>query len=109
MIRKFRADYAFFLGVKHFLLFQVSRLLELAAAMSSAQEKATGNGKLDMAGIMAALALAQKEEMTSQTSRQEVKDGGQNSFLHGSYQKATVEKSSSSSLVRAVYVKKLLV
>ena len=30
--------------------------------MSAAQEKATGNGKLDMAGIMAVLALAQEEE-----------------------------------------------
>ena len=83
-------------------VFQVSCLLELAAAMSSAQEKATGNGKLDMAGIMAALALAQKEEMTTKTSFQE---GGQSSFLHGSYQRETVEKTSSSSLVRAEYVK----
>ena len=73
--------------------------------MSSAQEKATGNSKLDMAGILAALALTQKEEMTSQTSRQEVKDGGQSSVLHGSYQKTTVEKTSTSSLVRAEYVK----
>merc|ERR1712123_249799 len=81
---------------------QVSRLLELAAAMSSAQEEATGNGKLDMAGIMAALALAQKEEMTTKTSFQ---GGGQSSFLHGSYQRETVEKTSSSSLVRAEYVK----
>jgi len=72
---------------------QVSRLLELAAAMSSAQEKATGNGKLDMAGIMAALALAQKEEKDPRQRE------GQNSFLHGSYQR------DSSSLVRAEYVK----
>merc|ERR1711874_130647 len=72
---------------------QVSRLLELAAAMSSAQEKATGNGKLDMAGIMAALALAQKEEKDPHQRE------GQNSFLHGSYQR------DSSSLVRAEYVK----
>ena len=48
-----------------FVCFQVSRLLEMAIAMSSAQEKVTGNGKLDMTGIMAALALAQKEEMTN--------------------------------------------
>jgi len=38
---------------------QVSHLLSLAEAMSAAQEKATGNGKLDMAGIMAAMAMAQ--------------------------------------------------
>ena len=104
MIRKFRADSVFF-KVKNCLLFQVSRLLELASAMSSAQEKVTGNGKLDMAGIMAALALAQKEEMATKPSRQEVKDGGQNSFLHGSYQKTTDEKTSTSYLVRAEYVK----
>ena len=42
------------------ILLQVSRLLELAAAMSSAQEKVTGNSKLDMSGIMAALAMAQE-------------------------------------------------
>jgi len=76
---------------------QVSRLLELAAAMSSAQERVTGNGKLDMAGIMAALSLAQQEEMANKDSS---KAGGQNSFLHGKYQ-----KDSTSSLVRAEYVK----
>merc|ERR1711892_264820 len=40
--------------------------------------------------------------MTTKTSFQE---GGQSSFLHGSYQRETVEKTSSSSLVRAEYVK----
>jgi hypothetical protein len=38
---------------------QVSHLLSLAAAMFAAQEKATGNGKLDMAGIMAVMTMAQ--------------------------------------------------
>jgi len=46
-----------------------------------------------MAGIMAALALAQKEEKDPHQRE------GQNSFLHGSYQR------DSSSLVRAEYVK----
>merc|ERR1712013_946353 len=76
---------------------QVSRLLELAAAISSAQEKVTGNGKLDMAGIMAALSLAHQEELSIKESSQA---GGQNSFLHGKYQ-----VDSKSSLVRAEYVK----
>jgi len=76
---------------------QVSRLLELAAAMSSAQEKVTGNGKLDMAGIMAALSLAHQEELSIKESSQA---GGQSSFLHGKYQ-----VDSKSSLVRAEYVK----
>jgi len=82
----------------------VSRLLELAAAMSSAQEKATGNAKLDMAGIMAALSLAQSDEI----SNMKKKIGGQNSFLHNSFQKKSYESTSSlssSSLVRAEYVK----
>eukprot|EP00092_Neocalanus_flemingeri_P031266 GFUD01033961.1.p1 GENE.GFUD01033961.1~~GFUD01033961.1.p1 ORF type:complete len:700 (+),score=234.52 GFUD01033961.1:60-2159(+) len=83
---------------------QVSRLLELAAAMSSAQEKATGNAKLDMAGIMAALTMAQNGEMISKTSWQGGEDAGQSSFLHGRYQSNIVKKSSSSSLVRAEYV-----
>ena len=34
--------------------YQVSRLLECAAAMSAAQEQVTGRGKLDLAGVMAA-------------------------------------------------------
>ena len=75
----------------------MSRLLELAAAMSSAQEKATGNGKLDMAGIMAALSLAHQEDLSIKETSQA---GGQNSFLHGKYQ-----VDSKSSLVRAEYVK----
>eukprot|EP00092_Neocalanus_flemingeri_P057919 GFUD01068936.1.p1 GENE.GFUD01068936.1~~GFUD01068936.1.p1 ORF type:complete len:686 (+),score=229.84 GFUD01068936.1:71-2128(+) len=83
---------------------QVSRLLELAVAMSSAQEKATGNAKLDMAGIMAALTMAQNGEMISKTSWQGGEDAGQSSFLHGRYQSNIVKKSSSSSLVRAEYV-----
>ena len=61
----------------------MSRLLELAAAMSSAQEKVTGNGKLDMAGIMAALSLAHQEELSIKETSQA---GGQNSFLNGKYQ-----------------------
>ena len=75
----------------------MSRLLELAAAMSSAQEKVTGNGKLDMAGIMAALSLAHQEDLSIKETSQ---SGGQNSFLHGKYQ-----VDSKSSLVRAEYVK----
>ena len=47
------------------LLFQISRLLEYAAAMSSAQEKVTGSSKLDMAGIMAALAIGAKHKYHS--------------------------------------------
>ena len=46
---------------KNFLT-QVTRLLEIAAAMSSAQEKVTGSGKLDLGGVMAALAMANKQE-----------------------------------------------
>merc|ERR1712072_389155 len=76
---------------------QVSRLLELAAAMSSAQEKVTGNGKLDMAGIMAALSLAHQEDLSIKENSQA---RGQNSFLHGKYQ-----VDSKSSLVRAEYIK----
>merc|ERR1712098_852285 len=64
---------------------------------SSAQERVTGNGKLDMAGIMAALSLAQQEEIANKDTS---KAGGQSSFLHGKYQ-----KDSTSSLVRAEYVK----
>jgi len=80
---------------------QVSRLLELAAAMSSAQEKVTGNSKLDMSGIMAALAMAQEEGVSSNGK-------GQSSFLHGTFRKEHMESTtttSSSSLVRAEYVK----
>jgi len=43
---------------------KVKRLLDLAAALSSAQAKETGNPKLDMGGIMAVLALAKQEEDT---------------------------------------------
>ena len=69
---------------------QVSRLLEYAAAVSSAQEKVTGSPRLDMAGVMAALALARQEEVKTKT-------GGQRSFLHDNYNK-------SDGLVRAEYV-----
>merc|ERR1719150_1743812 len=58
---------------------QISRLLEHAAAMSSAQEKVTGNPRLDMAGVMAALAMARQEELKVKTA------GGQRSFLHSKY------------------------
>jgi len=57
---------------------QISRLLEYAAAMSTAQEKETGSGKLDMAGVMAALALARQEENKTVAR-------GQKSFLHSSF------------------------
>ena len=83
------------------ILLQVSCLLELAAAMSSAQEKVTGNSKLDMSGIMAALAMAQEEGVSSNGK-------GQSSFLHGTFRKEHMESTtttSSSSLVRAEYVK----
>jgi len=58
---------------------EVSRLLEYAAAMSSAQEKVTGNAKLDMAGIMAALAMA-RSDTTGPDTRV-----GQHSFLHNKF------------------------
>merc|ERR1712066_502449 len=57
---------------------QICRLLEYAAAMSSAQEKVTGSGKLDMAGVMAA--LARQEEALPHTNV-----SGQRSFLHSNY------------------------
>lgn len=81
---------------------KVKRLLDLAAAMSSAQAKETGNSKLDMGGIMAVLALAKQEE----------DEENEKSFLHGSlyngnknvssYTKTT---SSSSSTVSSSFVK----
>ena len=69
--------------------YQISRLLEYAAAMSSAQEAVTGSAKLDMAGVMAALALARQEEAEAGVR-------GQKSFLHNNY-----NKPSSGLLVRA--------
>ena len=57
--------------------------------MSSAQEAVTGSAKLDMAGVMAALALARQEEAEAGVR-------GQKSFLHNNY-----NKSSSGLLVRA--------
>lgn len=72
---------------------QVSRLLEYAAAMSSAQEKVTGSPKLDMAGVMAALAMARQHEIGKKPSTA----SGQRSFLHDNYKR-------SDGLVRAEYV-----
>merc|ERR1711915_586666 len=60
-----------------------------------------GNSKLDMSGIMAALAMAQEEGVASNGK-------GQSSFLHGTFRKEHMESTtttSSSSLVRAEYVK----
>jgi len=67
---------------------QVSRLLEIAAAMSSAQEKVTGSGKLDLSGVMAALAMANKQEggrawFGAKTNQSE--EGTRQSFLHGGW------------------------
>ena len=50
--------------------------------MSSAQEKLTGNSKLDLGGVMAALALARQEEASLSSVR------GQRSFLHTNYNKS---------------------
>ena len=49
--------------------------------MSSAQEAVTGSSKLDMAGVMAALALARQEE-AEKTGR------GQKSFLHNNFRRS---------------------
>ena len=78
------------------LLTQVTRLLEIAAAMSSAQEKVTGSGKLDLSGVMAALAMANKQEggnMVNMANKQEggrtgfakQSEKGRQSFLHGGW------------------------
>merc|ERR1719225_769084 len=78
------------------LLTQVTRLLEIAAAMSSAQEKVTGSGKLDLRGVMAALAMANKQEggnMVNMANKQEEgrtgfakeSEKGRQSFLHGGW------------------------
>jgi len=69
---------------------QVTRLLEIAAAMSSAQEKVTGSGKLDLSGVMAALAMANKQEggnMVNMANKQEGgrTEKGRQSFLHGGW------------------------
>jgi len=75
---------------------QVTRLLEIAAAMSSAQEKVTGSGKLDLSGVMAALAMANKQEggnMVNMANKQEggrtgfgkQSEKGRQSFLHGGW------------------------
>jgi len=72
---------------------EVSRLLECAAAMSAAQEKVTGNSKLDMAGIMAALAMAKTD---GEAGESRIRTGGvgggpQKSFLHTKF-RAVEEK-----------------
>ena len=59
-------------------------MLEIAAAMSSAQEKVTGSGKLDLNGVMAALAMANKEE-ESRRGFGSKREEGRQSFLHGGY------------------------
>jgi len=75
---------------------QVTRLLEIAAAMSSAQEKVTGSGKLDLSGVMAALAMANKQEggnIVNMANKQEggrtgfakQSEKGRQSFLHGGW------------------------
>merc|ERR1719410_1366905 len=50
--------------------------------MSAAQEQVTGRGKLDLAGVMAALALARTHQ---QPGAQEQLQRGRASFLHGRY------------------------
>merc|ERR1719410_1597420 len=50
--------------------------------MSAAQEQVTGRGKLDLAGVMAALALARTHQ---QPGAQEQLQRGRPSFLHGRY------------------------
>ena len=72
------------------LLTQVTRLLEIAAAMSSAQEKVTGSGKLDLSGVMAALAMANKQEGGNKVNMANKQEGcrtekGRQSFLHGGW------------------------
>ena len=63
-------------------------MLEIAAAMSTAQEKVTGSGKLDLSGVMAALAMANKQEggragFGAKTNQSE--EGTRQSFLHGGW------------------------
>ena len=64
-------------------LLQVQRLLSLASAMSSAQSEVTGSPKLDLGGVMAALAVTQG------TSK--------HSFLHGGWQQEERQQKSESS------------
>ena len=51
-------------------------MLEIAAAMSSAQEKVTGSGKLDLSGVMAALAMANKQEGGNMVNMANKQEGG---------------------------------
>jgi len=55
----------------------VSELLALAEAMSAAQKKATGNGKLDMAGIMAAMAVATDRSRSESRGAGGISRGGE--------------------------------
>ena len=65
-------------------------MLEIAAAMSSAQEKVTGSGKLDLNGVMAALAMANKEE-ESRRGFGSKREEGRQSFLHGGWRQEEVK------------------
>ena len=62
-------------------------MLEIAAAMSSAQEKVTGSGKLDLGGVMAALAMANKQEggRGGGAGFGAKTEEGRQSFLHGGW------------------------
>ena len=58
--------------------------------MSSAQEKVTGSGKLDLNGVMAALAMANKEE-ESRRGFGSKREEGRQSFLHGGWRQEEVK------------------
>jgi len=85
---------------------EVTRLLEYAAAMSAAKEKVTGNSKLDMASIMAALAMARSDSKAGDPLTE--KNGGQKSFLHNKFKTSETELTESNSrdekIFRAVRV-----
>ena len=94
--RGFRLEFPILLNPKFKTFPQVTRLLEIAAAMSSAQEKVTGSGKLDLSGVMAALAMANKQEGGSMVDMTNKQEGGRTgfakqpekerqSFLHGGW------------------------
>jgi len=74
---------------------EVSRLLEYAAAMSAAKEKVTGNSKLDMASIMAALAMARSDSEAGDSWTE--RNGGQKSFLHNKFKTSETELKTESS------------
>ena len=69
--------------------------MDYAAAMSAAQEKVTGSSKLDMAGIMAALAMAKTRGEAGDTRLMSDINGDvkvktqapQQSFLHNKFKK----------------------